>query len=115
MEAINAAPVFNTTFPANSWLGDNLRMVARTIAAHQLLGVRRQTFFVSVGGWDHHDEVLDNQEVMLAEVSAGLGAFHAALVELGMDNAGTLFTASDFGLSPPTARVPITRGAGTTS
>ena len=97
MEAINAAPALTTTFPANSWLGDNLRMVARTIAAHQLLGVRRQTFFISIGGWDHHDEVLNNQQAMLADVSAGIGAFHAALVELGLDNAVTLFTASDFG------------------
>jgi uncharacterized protein (DUF1501 family) len=34
---------------------------------------------------------------MLADVSACLGAFNAALVELGAQNDVTLFTASDFG------------------
>lgn len=97
MNAINSAPALTTTFPADSWLGDNLRMVARTIAARNLLGVRRQTFFISIGGWDHHDEVINNQQAMLAEVSAGLGAFYNALVELGVQNDVTLFTASDFG------------------
>ena len=42
-----------------------VRMVARTIAARENLGVRRQTFFVTFGGWDHHDELLDNQAGML--------------------------------------------------
>jgi len=97
MEAINAAPALTTVFPTDSWLGDQLRMIARTIAARSQLGVRRQTFFVSLGGWDHHDEVIANQQVMLAEVSACLGAFNAALVELGAQNDVTLFTASDFG------------------
>ena len=97
MNAINAAPALTTSFPADSWLADNLRMVARTIAARTQLGVRRQTFFVSVGGWDHHDELITNQQVMLAEVSASIGAFYNALVELGVTNDVTLFTASDFG------------------
>jgi len=52
---------------------------------------------VQWGGWDHHDEVVDNQEAMLAQVSAAIGAFHAALVALGVQNKVTLFTASDFG------------------
>lgn len=97
MAAINAAPAIATPFPADSWLGGQLRMVARTIAARSLLQVRRQTFFISVGGWDHHDDVVNNQQVMLADVSAALGAFYNALVELGVENDVTLFTASDFG------------------
>lgn len=97
MGAINAAPAVTTVFPADSWLGENLKMVARTIAARSLLNVRRQTFFVMIGGWDHHDNVIDNQQVMLADVSASLGAFYNALVEIGAQNDVTLFTASDFG------------------
>ena len=97
MAAINAAPALTTTFPADSWLGEELRMVARTIAARTQLGVRRQTFFVNVGGWDHHDDTLANQQVMLADVSACLAAFYSALAELGVEGSVTLFTASDFG------------------
>ncbi len=97
MNAINAAPAITTVFPTNSNLGDSLKMVARTIAARSLLQVRRQTFFVMIGGWDHHDDVINNQQVMLADVSAALGAFNSALVEIGAQNDVTLFTASDFG------------------
>lgn len=95
--AINAAPPITTPFPPDSWLATRLRMVARTIAARSLLNVRRQTFFVMEGGWDHHDEVINNQQLMLADVSAALGAFQAAMAELGVENDVTLFTASDFG------------------
>lgn len=97
MNAINSGPALTTTFPADSWLGAQLQMVARTIAARNTLNVRRQTFFVMAGGWDHHDEVINNQQVMLGDVSSCLGAFNAAMLELGMQDNVTLFTASDFG------------------
>lgn len=97
MNAINSAPTLTTPFPADSWLGEELRMIARVISAHSLLDVRRQTFFVMYGGWDHHDEVINNQQEMLGEVSACIGAFQAAMAELGMAQNVTLFTASDFG------------------
>lgn len=85
-----------TVFP-DTQTGRNLRMVARTIGAHGTLGLRRQTFFINRGGWDHHSEVLDNQKTMLGEISAAIGAFMAAMDELGMANDVVLFTASDFG------------------
>ncbi len=97
MNAINSAPPITTPFPADSWLGDQLRMVARVIAAHESMDVRRQTFFVMYGGWDHHDEVINNQQEMLGEVSACVGAFQAAMAEINMVPNVTLFTASDFG------------------
>lgn len=78
-------------------LGRSLRMIARTIAGRGELGMTRQTFFVNFGGWDHHDEVLNNQAAMLPVVSQAIGAFHAALVLLGVADQVTLFTASDFG------------------
>jgi uncharacterized protein (DUF1501 family) len=84
------------TFPATS-LGQQLQMIAKTIAGREALGMTRQTFFAQFGGWDHHDEVLNNQEVMLAYVSEAVGAFHNALVLLGIQDQVTLFTASDFG------------------
>ncbi len=67
------------------------------IGSSEALGVNRQTFFVNVGGWDHHDEVLDNQAGMLPMISAGLAEFRSALVELGVLDQVTTFTTSDFG------------------
>ena len=59
--------------------------------------MRRQTFFVNAGGWDHHDEVVLSQEAMLPVISAALGEFYSALEELGVAHQVTTFTASDFG------------------
>jgi uncharacterized protein (DUF1501 family) len=84
------------TFPTTP-LGPELQMIAKTIAGRAALGVTRQTFFVQLGGWDHHDEVLVNQQAMLPYVSSAVGAFYNALVQLGVENQVTLFTASDFG------------------
>ena len=67
------------------------------ITARGALGACRQTFFVQVGGWDHHDEVLDNQAAMLPAISRGLAEFRDALVELGVYPDVTTFTISDFG------------------
>jgi uncharacterized protein (DUF1501 family) len=85
-----------TPFPDTN-TGRNLRMVARTIGARSALGLRRQIFFVQRGGWDHHSEVLENQKTMLREISEAVGAFMAAMDELGTANNAVLFTASDFG------------------
>jgi uncharacterized protein (DUF1501 family) len=94
--AIDALPPLETVF-SDTALSQNFRMIAQTIAARDMLGLCRQTFFVHAGGWDHHDEVILNQEQMLPVVGAALGEFHAALVELGVENEVVTFTASDFG------------------
>ena len=84
------------TFP-NTYLGQRFQMIAQAIQGRAALGAVRQTFFVQWGGWDHHSDVLENQAVMLPQVSAAVGAFYNALVALGIENKVTLFTASDFG------------------
>ncbi len=94
--AIESVPAFTTLFSDNE-LSNSLAMVAKTIAARETLGYRRQTFFVMLGGWDHHDEVLNNQVAMLSLVSKAMKEFRDAMVELGVHNEVTAFTASDFG------------------
>lgn len=95
-EALAAGQPLTTTFSGNP-LSGQLEMVAKTIAARQSLGHRRQTFFVTLGSWDHHDEVLDSQAEMLPWVSQGLAEFYAATQELGLASNVTTFTISDFG------------------
>lgn len=96
VEAIQTAPELTTSFSTN-YFSAALRQVARVIGSSQALNANRQTFFITVGGWDHHDEVLDNQASMLPMISDGLGEFRNALVELGVFDRVTTFTTSDFG------------------
>jgi len=84
-----------TQFAADGF-SQQLKMVAKTIAANQLLGMRRQTFFVSFGGWDHHDETIANMDRMLQPLNDGLLAFQNAMQELGLEESVTTFTTSDF-------------------
>ena len=94
--AIESVPPFQTQF-SDTRLSRQFRMIATTIAAREALGMRRQTFFVNTGGWDHHDEVLVNQQNMLPMISQALSEFQSAMEELGIAHQVTTFTASDFG------------------
>ena len=85
-----------TTFPTDS-LGQQLKMVARLINGRSTLGVRRQVFFVSMGGFDLHDNLIRDHGGLLGKVSAAMTAFYNATVEMGVANQVTSFTASDFG------------------
>ncbi len=92
-----SAPIpFTTTFPTTS-LGQQLKMIARLVAAAPSLGLKRQIFFARVGGWDLHDNQLGAHATLLADLSTSLKAFYDSTVELGVANQVTTFTASDFG------------------
>ena len=95
-DAIAGVPMPSTTF-GNDFFSQNMALIARTIAARESLGVSRQTFFVTYGGWDHHDEVINNQANMLPPLAAGMASFRDAMVELGIHDCVTTFTISDFG------------------
>lgn len=84
------------TFPG-TYLGSRLQMVAKAVQGHAAMGAVRQTFFLQLGGWDHHSGVLNYQSQMLPHVSAAIGAFYNQLVAMGLENNVTLYTASDFG------------------
>ncbi len=95
--AVNAGPASAAVFPASP-LGKQLQMVTKLIAAgRDQLGLKRQVFFVSMGGFDTHDSLADKHPALLADLDASIGAFYAATVELGADRQVTAFTASDFG------------------
>lgn len=85
-----------TEFNSANRLANQLKAVAETIAARNTLGKKRQTFFVELGGWDHHNG-LDEHPAMLGQVSEAVGQFYQAMVELELADKVTLFTASDFG------------------
>jgi len=60
-------------------------------------GVRRQVFFVSLGGFDSHDFQNRNQADNLARVAHAMRYFDTALGALNARANVTTFTASDFG------------------
>ncbi len=95
-DAMGTAVDLTTSFSPN-YFSQALRQIARVISARDALGVTRQTFFVNVGGWDHHDDVVEKQAEMLPMISQGLAEFRDALVELAVFDEVTTFTTSDFG------------------
>jgi uncharacterized protein (DUF1501 family) len=96
-----------TTPFSNTALSQDFQMVARTIAARATLGARRQTFFILMGGYDHHNELLNSQAGMLPLVNNALKEFNTAMREIGMHDKVTTFTVSDF------ARTLTSNGRGT--
>ncbi|MEL6132655.1 MAG: DUF1501 domain-containing protein, partial [Bacteroidota bacterium] len=85
----------NTIFSANP-LSQSMGMIAKTIGARDALGMNRQTFFVTLDGWDHHDELLNSHSQLLTYVSQAMGEFNTAMKELDVHNEVTTFTISDF-------------------
>ncbi|RZU01096.1 DUF1501 domain-containing protein [Rivibacter subsaxonicus] len=78
-------------------LAQQFQVVARTIGARGSLGVNRQVFFVSMGGFDTHDFQNRSQADLMARISHALAYFNGTLTAMGMANSVTTFTASDFG------------------
>lgn len=74
-----------------------LAAVARTIDARATLGHQRQIFFVGLGGWDTHADLLGDHPTLLGGLDAGLQSFWDELVAKGIQDRVTVFTASDFG------------------
>ena len=153
--ALNASPLasyWNTTFPTKitvpnsattftSSLLSQLRMVAKIIEAGYRaagtnggLGMKRQVFFVQVGGYDTHTGQTDNagsatvnnakvitgsQANLFAELSQGLNAFQNAMAQIGaqygdasFEQRVTAFTASDFGRTLPSNALGSDHGWG---
>jgi uncharacterized protein (DUF1501 family) len=91
-----AHPVTLTTkFPTSS-LGQQLQQVAEIIASRATLGMSRQIFFCSLGGFDTHTGEIIAHNNLYPEVSPAMAAFYQATQELGVAENVTTFTESDF-------------------
>jgi uncharacterized protein (DUF1501 family) len=85
-------------------LAQQLHMVARLVNAQATLNLKRQIFFVRIGGFDLHDNQVTIGNTtsgahtnLLRDISQSLSAFYKALQQLGAENQVTVFTSSDFG------------------
>ena len=98
--------VVNTQF-SNTNLSQKMGMVARSIASREQLGAKRQIFYVDIGGFDNHDELINNHSQLMKVVDDAFSEFYAATEELGVSDCVTTFTISDF------ARTLTSNGNGT--
>jgi uncharacterized protein (DUF1501 family) len=92
----NTTPL-QTVFPPNNGLASQLKQVAQVIQVRGALGMGRQIFFCSAGGYDTHNFQLTDQGTLLSQLSAAMSAFYQATQELGVGSQVTTFTLSDFG------------------
>jgi len=80
-----------------SGIDQQLNTIARIIAGRSYLGMKRQIFFCSVGGFDTHgDQPLAHRNLM-ASVSNAMAKFYAATQALTIPEKVTAFSISDFG------------------
>jgi uncharacterized protein (DUF1501 family) len=93
--ALAKSTALKTTFPTTS-IGAQLQQVAEIIQVQSYLGMRRQIFFCSLGGFDTHAGELETHNTLYPELSPALQAFYAATQELGVAQNVTTFTESDF-------------------
>jgi uncharacterized protein (DUF1501 family) len=87
-----------TVFP-NTTLGRQLLQVARLVKLRDALGMKRQIFFCTLGGFDTHNNqtVANGQGGLLTQVSQAIKAFADEMTAQGIADKVTTFTLSDFG------------------
>jgi len=93
--ALGKSTALKTVFPTTS-IGKQLAQVAQIIQVQSYLGMRRQIFFCSLGGFDTHAAELETHNNLYPQLSPALAAFYAATQELNVAQNVTTFTESDF-------------------
>jgi uncharacterized protein (DUF1501 family) len=102
----NAGNPLVPPFPLNprTGLGNQLEQVAKIISLRDALGLKRQIFFCSIGGFDTHgDQVNGNDATIGAHanlwttINNAVKAFYDATVNLGVADKVVTCTMSEFG------------------
>ncbi|MBI3714710.1 MAG: DUF1501 domain-containing protein [Betaproteobacteria bacterium] len=105
-QAIGASAVLNPVLTtaaatdglfANNSIALQLRQVARILGARNSVGLKRQVFFVSLGGFDTHTNEIATHNNLYGQLAPAMRAFYDATVQLGIAANVTTFTMSDFG------------------
>jgi uncharacterized protein (DUF1501 family) len=103
-------PIITAAFPTTN-IGNQLKQVAKLIKIKDTLGMKRQIFFCSIGGFDTHTNETGSdptnpggqgtqsgtQGSLLTQFSQAARAFYDEMGAQGNSNSVTLFTISDFG------------------
>ena len=97
--ALSSFQEVTVAFP-NTYLGNQLKQVARVIKKRTDLNVNRQVFFVVLNGFDTHQNQLygqTSQTALLLQLSQAMRAFYDEMGAQGVQDKVTTFTLSDFG------------------
>lgn len=95
---VEASHNFDRRFAQPTELADQLKMVAKMITAGKNeLNLKRQVFFVGMGGFDTHNELAETHPALLSIVDDAMASFYQTTLDLGVANEVTAFTGSDFG------------------
>ena len=94
-KAMAGAPALTVTFPTSN-LGQQLAQVAKIIQLRGSLGMNRQIFFASQGGYDTHTAQLTTQDLLFKDLALAIKAFYDQLKDWGIPDQAALFTESDF-------------------
>jgi len=94
-------PAIQTAFTVggtllNTGIAQQMRQCARIIDSRAALGVKRQVFFVGMGGYDTHSQTVNNQTTLFNQLAPALRAFYDYTVAAGVDTNVTTVTMSDF-------------------
>jgi uncharacterized protein (DUF1501 family) len=93
--ALTSGTPLTTVFP-NTGLGQQLAQVAKIIQVRGALGMDRQIFFASIGGFDNHSNLIQDQDPLMNQLDGAVGAFQSALGEMGVEQNVITFTESEF-------------------
>ena len=96
LASLGSAAPLTTKFPSTS-IGAQLLQVAQILQLRPQIGLSRQIFFCSIGGFDTHSAQSWGQWDLLKQISDGMLSFYNATAELGIADKVTTFTESEFG------------------
>lgn len=81
----------------DSKLGKQLKTVAQLIAGRRQTNNQRPVYYVRIGGFDTHQQVLSDHQELMTDLNAGLKAFADVLKEIGDFDKTLTFVGSEFG------------------
>lgn len=96
LKSLAGGPQLATVFPGTQ-IGQQMKQVAQIMQLRSTLGMKRQVFFCSLGGFDTHGAQSWQQWDLLKQASAAMNALYLASGEMGIANGVTTFLESEFG------------------
>lgn len=87
---------FTRAFPSTT-IGQQLQQVAQIMQLQPKIGLKRQIFFCSLGGFDTHSGQSWQQFDLLRQVADAMLSLYSATQDLAIANQVTTFTESEFG------------------
>lgn len=96
LKSLGSAAPMTTKFPGTT-IGQQLQQVAQILQLRPQIGLSRQIFFCSLGGFDTHSAQSWTQWDLLKQIADGMLSFYNATAELGIADKVTTFTESEFG------------------